>query len=186
MTMRELRKDDPFYQLEKLRPHATPDWLSRMDRTMRLSMFWPQNDCLLVQQLGFVGKPLAHVRSRGNNTRFPKATGAGNYLYVFAFRNRELLIVARMRFERFTEVQHDGWSSVNGAEGSEGTPIRFDLSVPSLAMSRVSWYSGKEERRPNLDTYDRLTSSASVSGILRLTPRTAADLDAILRGDSLS
>jgi uncharacterized protein (TIGR02996 family) len=192
MRPRERRQNDPFHQLEGLRKHATPDWLSRIDRTMRLSMFWPQNEYWLVERTGLAGKPLACIRSRGNhNTRFPKATTAGDYLYVFAMRNRELLIVARMRFGRFAQVPYGDWGPVEGAEGTEGTRIRFDLPVTGLALSRLSWYSGKEERRPNLhrdpsEVEERLTSSASVSGILRLTPRTAADLDAILRGESLS
>jgi uncharacterized protein (TIGR02996 family) len=191
MTPRERRKDDPFYQLERLRPHATPDWLSRIDRTTRYSAYWPQDQRWLADRNGLIGKPLALVESRGNhNTRFPKALDAGDYFYVFSF-DRCLLLVGRMRIERRVETLLSAGtipsvSFTSGIAGTEGTPIRFDLPVTTLAMSRLSWFSGKEERFAKLDAEGRLNSATTVHGVLRLTPRTAADLDAILRGDPLS
>src|SRR5262249_30467728 len=132
------------------------------------------------------------VSSRGNhNTRFPKAMEAGDYLYVFAFRNRTLFIVGRMRVMERVEIPMTSTGpfpiSFEGIEGSEGTPVRFDLSVTDEALRRLSWFSGKKkERSLRFDAEGRLASPTSVHGVLRLTPRTAADLDAILRGDSLS
>jgi uncharacterized protein (TIGR02996 family) len=189
MTPRQRRTEDPFYQLERLRPHATPDWLSRIDRTMRLSMFWPQDVCRHAEQNKRVGQPLARVHSRGNHsTHFPNAMEAGDYLYVFAFRGR-LLLVGRMRVERRVEKPISPSSTTtwtSGVEGTEGTPVRFDRPVTDDAMSRLSWFSGKEERGPKLNAEGRLTNPTIVSSVLRLTPRTAADLNALLRGDSLS
>jgi hypothetical protein len=115
---------------------------------------------------------------------------AGDYLYVFAFWNH-LMLVARMRVERriereFTSGERAFSTYTTGVEGTEGTPINFERPVSSRAMSRLSWFSGNEERCAKLDAEGRLPSSTSVNGVLRLTPRTANDLDAILRGDPLS
>lgn len=187
MTTRERRKEDPFYQLEKLRPHATPDWLSRIDRTTRYSMFWPQRECANAEREGQVGKPLALVESRGNhNTHFPKAMGPGDYVYVFAYRV-QLLLIGRMRIERRIEEPLGATSTwTSGMGGCEGTPVRFDQPVTDVAIGRLSWFSGKKQRSLRLNAEGRLTTPTAVSSVLRITPRTAADLDAILRGDFLS
>ena len=191
MTTRERRKDDPSEQLNRLRPHATPDWLSRIDRTTRYSMFWPQRECENAKEAKLVGKPLALVEERGNhNTHFPKALEAGDYMYVFAFRVR-LMLVGRMRITARVEIPMTSTGPFpicfNGLEGSEGTPIRLNQPVSDEALKRLSWFSGKKkERSLRLDAEGRLSSATSVHSVLRLTPRTATDLDAILRGDSLS
>jgi hypothetical protein len=110
---------------------------------------------------------------------------AGDYLYVFTFRG-QLMLAGRMRIK--DRVFHSGSATYTIAvEGTEGTPVRFDLPVTDEALGRLSWFSGKTKFRSlNLNAEGQLTSPTAVSGILRLTPRTAADLDAILRGDSLS
>jgi hypothetical protein len=189
MTPRQRRTDDPFYQLEKLRPHAAPDWLARVDRTMRLGVHWPQGECDRARRDGLVGKSLAFVRSRGNHhTQFPKSMEAGDYLYVFTFRG-QLMLVGRMRVRQRVEGTLGGLTMVaftTGVEGTEGTPVRFDRPVTGEALGRLSWFSGKKERFLYLDAEGRLTTPTSLSSVLRLTPRTAADLDAILRGDSPS
>jgi uncharacterized protein (TIGR02996 family) len=188
MTPRERRKDDPFYQLERLRERATPDWLARIDRTTRFSIYWPQDICWAAEQRGLMNQPLAHVHSRGNHTtHFPKIMERGDYMYVFTFRARTLFLVGRMRIAGPTEAKVGGWSYVSGFDGTEGTPIRFDQEVPTEALARLSWYSGKtKERKLSLDAEGRMKSHESLNKVVRLTPRTAADLDAILRGDSVS
>ena len=71
--------------------------------------------------------------------------------------------------------------------GTEGTPVRLDRAVPAEVVARLSWYSGKmEERRLNLDADGLMLSHESLNKVRRLTPHTAADLDAILGDDSFS
>src|SRR5439155_24611095 len=144
--------------------------------------------CRWAEQHGRTDEPLAHVHTRGNSkTKFPKTMGIGDYLYVFAFRARTLFLVGRMRIERPTEEKIGDRSYVSGFDGTEGTPVRFDREVPAEGVARLSWYAGKDrERRLNLDAEGRMLSHESLNKVIRLTPRTAADLDAILRGDSLS
>jgi uncharacterized protein (TIGR02996 family) len=193
MTPKQKRTEDPFHALQKLRVNATPDWLSRIDRVNRFSMSWPLEVCRAARRDGLVGQPLARVHVRSHkSTHFPKVMAAGDYLYVFAFRNRTLFVVARMRIERRVETTRPAtqyvpaYTYTTQVEGSEGTPIQLDRAVSAPALARLSWYSGKAERSANLDNDGRLTTSANVSIVLRLTPRTAADLDAILRGETLS
>lgn len=174
--------------LEVLRPQAAPDWLARIDRVTRFSMYWPQDVCRAAERDGLIGRPLASVHSRGNkSTRLPRAMQPGHYLYVFAFRQLALFLVGRVRIEQLPEVRIQtgsaAWSYVDGVSGSEGTAVRLDLVVPKVALRRLSWYSGKDERRANLDAEGRLISHESFAGVIRLTPSTAADLDALLRGD---
>ena len=133
MTAQERKKDDPFHQLEKLRPHATPDWLSRIDRVGRLSMFWPQDECRRAEAELRVGQPLVRVESRSNhNTQFPKVMTVGDYLYVLTFRNRTLFVVSRMRVRRRVEETVGPFGTIPAitytaaVEGTEGIFAVYD------------------------------------------------------------
>jgi uncharacterized protein (TIGR02996 family) len=177
MSARARGRTDVVADLGRLRARATPGWLSRIDRVTRLSMFWPQDVCRHAEQNGLVCRPLARVDSRGNhNTVFPKVMAPGDYLYVFAFR-AQLLLVGRMRVAQRLETSY---GATDGVEGTEGSAIRFTRAVPDEAIAQLSWFSGKKERAPNLSADGRLTSVTSLHSVLRLTPRAAAALDAVL------
>jgi uncharacterized protein (TIGR02996 family) len=181
------QRDDLYYPLDNLRRHATPDWLSLIDRVGRFSFYWSAEACHNVARDAEVGHPLARLDAR--NTHVPRTLEQGDYVYVLAYRERTLYVVARMRFERASEHRRgDRYhfsTAIDTLEGTEGTPVAFDREVPPPAMRRFGWYSSKIEVHARLDLDDRLTSAASVVGMLRLTPRTAIDLDTILRGEAV-
>jgi hypothetical protein len=188
MTARQRRKDDPSSELERLRECATPDWLSRIDRVNRFCISWIPVQCQQARAEGLIGRPLSHVQNRPiHQGCFPHTARAGDYFYVVTPYTGTLMVIARTRLCRVCEVSDRGQRRVTGFDVSEGTPIRLDLPVPPAVAARFSWHKGKRiATLPMSGT--RLTTGAFVrlALILRLTSCTAADLDAVLRGDSLS
>jgi uncharacterized protein (TIGR02996 family) len=186
LTKRQREKEDPSRNLEKLRKHATPDWLSRIDRTTRFSVYWPPEVCQEARDREMIGTPLAKIRERPTQLlQFPKEAQVGDYFYVLAGRDGQLLLVGRLRVKTLLKVRLADWSRVTGVTGTEGTPIRLDRAVPPAVTKRISWYSGNKEQTLSLS----LTGAprlVPLARILRLTPRTASDMDAILRGETIS
>lgn len=173
-------------QLQILRPHATPNWLSHIDRTARHSVFWPQDVCRQASREGRVGRPLDRVDDRGNaGGRLPKGIRPGDYVYVVAYHTRTLHVLARMRV---TDIIYHPFSrnhvGIDYLGGAEGTAIRLARPVPPDVLARVGWYSGKEERRAKLNVDGTgLANPDAINRTLRLTPQTAWDFDDLLRDE---
>ena len=187
LTARQKRTEAWPRALERLRPHATADWLSRIDRTTRFSVYWPPDVCQEARDRQLIGQPLAKVRERpAQFLQFPKEVKVGDYFYALAGRDGQPFVVGRLRVKKLIKVGLGTWSRVVGVIGLESTPIRLDLPVLPAAVRRFAWYVDKKEKTLAVTPTGVITTLVPLARFLRLTPRTAADLDAILRGDSLS
>ena len=164
-------------RLEALRPLADPHWLPRIDRVRRFTEYWSRHDCRLMREQGLVGTPFVQSRVPPQKVAQP-----GDYIYPLNYAEGVLYVVARGRYTRIDRPTR--WEV--RPEIGEGAPLAFDRAVPPAALARFGWYGGREERRAELTEDGQGLAWRSANNIcsnytLRLTPATAADLDALLR-----
>lgn len=176
-------------RLEQLRSKAAPGWLSRIDRVGRFAVCWPPHLAEDADARGRVGRRLTEIRAapservwnRGNYLiRIPKTMVSGQYLYVLATTDQTVLVVARMRLSRILEGQLGQARWTYGVAGTEGTPIRFDLTIPAPVLERFTWLVVGGKRKPHLDPDGQPAQIREFERTLRLTPATAFDLDELL------
>lgn len=71
-------------------------------------------------------------------------------------------------------------------ECEEGTPLRFDLTIPPDLLERLRYRSQRRER--DLSKYlrdGRLVSSIAIQGIYRLSEASASELEALVLGAAI-
>jgi uncharacterized protein (TIGR02996 family) len=189
LKARDPKRLDLTDRLDRLRSKAAPGWLSRIDRVGRFAVCWPPHLAEDADAGGRVGRRLTEIRSapsdrvwnRGNYLiRIPKKMVPGQYLYVLATTDQTVLVVARMRVSRILEGQLATARWTYGVVGTEGTPIRFDLTIPPPVLERFTWDVVAGKRKPHLDPDGLPDRIREFERTLRLTPATAFDLDELL------
>jgi uncharacterized protein (TIGR02996 family) len=185
---RHVRKPELGTRLDAMRATLDPEWLARVDRTNRFTVFWSSTICDAVQWHGRVGQPLSFLRNEARNhtTDFTYINPrVGDFFYPIRVRGGRVHVIARMRVREITTVgeflqshpdliQQVGPWGPNGPllAGDAGTPIRFDNPVPPEVMGRFSFRSGAADK--TLKTNARLQIAS------RLSHRTGFDLEALV------
>jgi uncharacterized protein (TIGR02996 family) len=205
-SLADLRKKDPRIadirrRMEELRASLNIDWLACVDRADRFTTFWTNDYCRLVAEAHAVGKPLRFVTGGQNQGSYFAITRdwQGCYLYPVCVFQKKVYVIARMRIRQYmTRNDHraahpEGELLIENAPGnqvlvgSEGTPIRFDLSLPPEALTRLRFQQKKGERAlKHVRDGQLLHGSAGIDMVCRLTTRSAQNFDGLIAGDNQS
>jgi len=174
------------------------DWLSCVDRAERFTMFWTNDYCRLVAEARAVGECLRFVTGGQNQGSYFAVTRdwQGCYLYPVRVFEKKVYLIGRLRIcqymtrDDYRAAHPEGEPLIENAPGnqvlvgSEGTPIRFDLPLPSEALIRLRFQQKKGERAlKHIRDGQMLHGSAGIDMVCRLTTRSAQDFDALFAGD---
>jgi uncharacterized protein (TIGR02996 family) len=184
------------HRLDAMRAGLDPEWLARVDRTDRFTVFWAERICENARRHGREGQPLLFLRNEANNhtTDFTwLKPRVGSFLYPIRVHASRVHVIARMRvcqvttvgafLERHPELtQQVGTWGLTGPllAGDAGTPIRFDNPVPPHVVGRWSSRSGSKERKLKHVQDGQVKHNAVLQGVYRLSHRTAFDLEALV------
>jgi hypothetical protein len=142
---------------------------------------WRRETWRDAEDRGEEGEPLTHTASDQFGSR---GIQPGDLLYVLGNDDGRLIVIGRMTVEELYGLEEararlgpDVWDASWHAEGSDGTPKRFDCVVPEDEARQIKGASGKPLRIAP-DEY-RLDSQTLMT-VREITPGSAAILDRLL------
>ncbi len=166
--------------------------------------YWANDLCRELERNGTAGTPLA-ILFGGPHQSEPSFRRAGvkegDYIYPVRVLDGALYLLVRMRVKQLivcTSGAEGGAALDHYLElyprwrclartctdevivGDEGLALRFDLAVPPELLERLTFRSRRGERRLKHIENGRLVHALGVQGIYRLSPRSAAELAALL------
>jgi len=187
-------------RMEKLRAEIDPNWVAWIERTNRMSVYWPADLCRILAERGEMGRPLRFVSVSGAYgsaaISLPKMRGLrrGDYIYPVTVRQRRLHVIARMRIRELAAAAAFVTASPEEASlvvdprlgeimiGHGGTVQRLDRVLPAAAVSRLRFWRSSGERGLKYLKHGELEHSVDLQGIFRITQRTAMDFERLLAG----
>jgi hypothetical protein len=115
---------------------------------------------------------------------------AGDVVYIVAVNSEKVYLIGRMKLKRIwrreewdddpERYRSDLWDGNEVIEGEDGTPLRFELTVPPNVLRELRFLDGKG-REKGLDmSGDKLANPQSLRSVRRLTPLSARRLDRLL------
>lgn len=152
---------------------------------------WTNRCRLNMMEFDFHGEPLQ--RSVGNT--FSKAKIApGDHVYTLCIYQGSVYLIGRMTVARVWRRQeydlhvedHGLWEGTEVIEGTDGTPMRFDRTLPSALLGSLRFTNAKRKIWAlDVDGY-RLLKRQALRNVKRLTPASASTLDAFLAATAVS
>lgn len=158
------------------------------------TMLWSQDYCRYLARVNEVGQPLRFVWGGHNqDTRFSHMQLAqADRIYPLTVVAKQLYVVARMDVEQF--VTREGFARLYPERvhlilnpcadeivlGEDGTPIRFDVGVPSAILESIRFTAQRGIRPIRYVVDGKLERTISIQGVYRLTAESAAAFDQLL------
>jgi hypothetical protein len=112
----------------------------------------------------------------------------GDLVYFVTVHQAKVHLIGRVRVQRIWQraewdAQHNTpnlWEGQEVIEGEDGTPMRFEFTMPPGVLERLRFTDGKERTKALAVVNGELAEPQSLRSVRRLTPAAARDLDALL------